>query len=887
MSTVIGCKQTKHVPDGRYLLKKNKIEQKGEKLDKYEVEDIIRLKPNYRSFGVKWQLMAFNLVDSAKVADKRIRKNEEIREKNRKRLKRQDLINSKRMDRAIAKEKAYYTQKIVSLKDTIEPSKFFREWYKYKIGRPPVVFDSLPYEKTVEQLNAYLRTKGYYKGIVAGEVEYKKNRKCIVTYTIYSGEPYRINKVYMVSENPLLYNRYTEFVEKEFRDTNERKLALRYYTDHPLQGEKFDRDVLNDYCYRVAKYMRNEALFGFSANHITILADTNQAELTVDIGLNFGDRYIKPINTDTLIRTKHVETYINKVYFHIADTIHYNGSFMGKMREMGYDSPFDGQFIRTIDTSYFAKVRDKETNVIDASRVAVFMHNGELAIRLKTLEAQNYLEQDAKYSEKDLERSYLSLLQLNLFDAVKTEIQELNSPDCADVHYYLVPSKKQSFGFEPRATTSNGFLGVAATVNYVNRNLFRGAEKLTMSLSGGFESQPPIFDETIDGQPIQTAARSFNTFEIGPSTSLDLPGLFPIRLRDFSKKLRPKTIISAAYNFQNRDDFVRGTFQLNYIWRFYAKKTMIFQSGLPGMSVIKFVNINKSEEFGTKLIQLNDLFLLNAYSNQFIWQDWKFTFEYNIKERENRKGDAQLYFKTSFDPAGNIFSLFKKYQDTIAGGQHAIAGVGYSEFIRLDNSLIVSKPLNKAQSLNFRFEVGFGIPYGNTETSMPYDYSFFGGGANDNRGWRARSLGPGSYKYYLDPDRTATQIGDMRLGASAEYRFEFNHVFKGALFVDAGNVWTTYEDINRVGGQISKDWYKEIAFSAGLGVRVDLEYFIVRVDLGIPLYDPSMPAGARFISDDRDNYYEAGKVAFGEEEYKKLLPVPFVPKLHFGIGYPF
>ena len=85
------------------------------------------------------------------------------------------------------------------------------------------------------------------------------------------------------------------------------------------------------------------------------------------------------------------------------------------------------------------------------------MHNGELAIRLKTLEAQNYLEQDAKYSEKDLERSYLSLLQLNLFDAVKTEIQELNSPECADVHYYLVPSKKQSFGFEPRATTSNGF----------------------------------------------------------------------------------------------------------------------------------------------------------------------------------------------------------------------------------------------------------------------------------------------------------------------------------------------------------------------------------------------------------------------------------------------
>jgi len=889
MSTVLGCKQTKYVPDGRYLLKKNKIEQKGEKLDKYEVEDIIRLKPNYRSFGVKWQLMAFTLIDSTKVADKRIRKNEQIREKNRNRLARQDRINSKRMDRAIAKDKAYYTQKIVSLKDTVEPQKFFREWYKYKIGRPPVVFDSLPYSKTIEQLNAYLRTKGYYHGEVTGEVKYKnkQKQKCIVTYTINSGQPYRINEVYMVSDNPLLYNRYTEFVDKHYRDTNERGLALRYYEGHPLQGEKFDRDVLDDYRYRVAKHMRNVALYGFSSNHITILADTNEADLTVNIGLNFGDRYIKPISTDTLIRTQHVETYINNVYFHIADTIHYKGSFVKKIREMGYDTPYDGQFLRTIDTTYFTKVRDKETNYIDASRVAIFMHNGELVIRPKTLEAQNYLEQDGMYSEKNLEKSYLSLLQLNLFDAVKTEIHEISSPGCVDVHYYLVPSKKQSFGFEPRATTSNGFLGVAATINYVNRNLFRGAEKLTMSLSGGFESQPPIFDETIDGQPIQTAARSFNTFEIGPSTSLDLPGLFPIRLRSFSKKLRPKTIISAAYNFQQRDDFIRGTFQLNYLWRFFSKKTMIFQSGLPGMSVIKFVNIHKSDAFGAKLTQLNDLFLLNAYSNQFIWQDWKFTFEYNIKERENRKGDAQLYFKTTFDPAGNIFSLFKKYQDTLIGGQHSIAGVGYSQFARLDNSLIVSKPVNNEQSLNFRFEMGAGIPYGNTETSMPYDYSFFGGGANDNRGWRARSLGPGSYQYYLDSNRTATQIGDMRLGASAEYRFEFNRVFKGALFVDAGNVWTTYEDKNRVGGQISKNWYKEIAVAAGFGVRVDLEYFIVRVDLGIPLYDPSLPEGSRFISDDRDNYYEAGKKAYGDDYYKQYLPLPFVPKLHFGIGYPF
>ncbi len=882
---IVACKQTKLVPEGRYLLKKNDIVQVGDKQDKYELQDIIRQQPNYRSFGVKWKLMAYNLIDSAAVADKRIRKNEKIREINRERLAKQDRINSRRMDKAIKKGQEYYTQKIISLKDTIEPSMFFREWYKYKIGRPPVIFDSLPFNKTIEQLGAYLRSKGYYHGAVNGFVKYKNNRKCVVTYALETGKPFRIDSVYMVGLNPLVEARYTEYVGSRYHDDTIRGVKARVFENHPLQGEHFDKDLLDKHRYKVAKYMRNEALYGFSTSHITFLADTNEKDLTVSIGVSFADRFVKPISKDTLIRTPHIETYINNVYFHLADTTNFEGSFLDTVQALGL-SPYDGQFLRTLDTTFFTSVRDKETNAIDISRVAVFMHNGKLMVRPKILEAQNYLELDGLYSEKNLEKSYLSLLQLNLFDAVKTQLKEHETPGCVDVHYYLVPSKKQSFGFQPKATNSNGFLGVSATLNYVNRNVFRGAEKLTMSVSGGFESQPPVFDKTVDGEKIKTAARSFNTFEVSPSTTLDLPGLFPLRLRSFSKKLRPKTVIQTAYDFQRRTDFTRGTFQMNYLWRFYAKKTMIFQSGLPLMSVIKFVNIHKTDPFAAKLDSLNDLFLLNAYSNQFVWQDWKLSFEYNIKERENRKGNSQLYFSTTFDPAGNLFSLFRKYQDTMPNGQYAIKGIGYAQFARLDNELIFSKPLGKEMSLNFHFLAGMGLPYGNTKTSMPYDYSFFAGGANDNRGWRARSLGPGSYKYYLDVNRTATQIGDIRLGASAEYRFEFNKVFEGALFVDAGNIWTLRDDGYRPGGQISSNWYKEIAVAGGFGVRVDLEYFIVRVDLGIPLYDPSMPQGSRFITDDKDNYYDLGKAVLGAD-YEDLLPLPFIPKFHFGIGYPF
>ncbi|MDX2362705.1 MAG: BamA/TamA family outer membrane protein [Crocinitomicaceae bacterium] len=870
---VAACGQTKFVPEGEYLLKKNDIIQSGDHLDKNELRDILRQPENYKSFGIKWKLMAFNRVDSIKVADKRYELNERIRIKNRNRLARQDRVNSGRMDRAIKKGQTHYTQKIVSLKDTVTPNMFFREWYKYKIGRPPVVFDSIPYNKTIEQFSAYLRSKGYYYGNVTGFVDYKDNGKCVVTYHLETGPLYTIDSVYIIADNPLVVDNYQELLKRK--------------DEHPLEGKPFDTELLDDHRDDVATHMRNASLYGFSSNHITFIVDTNKRDMTVELGVKFGDRYIKSVQyNDSIIRVPHQMTYVNGVYFHIADSIHYEGDFQKKLDELGL-SLFDGQFMTTIDTTMYTHVKHKKTDELDISRMAVFMHNGRLMIRPKILEAQNYLEMDELYAEKYLENTYLSLLQLDLFSAVKAELQEVEGTGCVDAHYYLVPSKKQSFSFEPRGTNSNGFLGVAATINYVNRNLFRGAEKLTLSLSGGFESQPPIFDETIDGEKIKTAARSFNTFEFGPSLSLDLPGLFPLRMTNLYKKLRPKTIISTAYNFQRRDDFTRGTFQLNYMWRFHHKKTMIFHSGLPIASVIKFVNIDKSDEFTTKLDALNDRFLLNAYSNQFIWQDWEFTFEYNIKDKEHRKGNSQLYFRSSFEPAGNFLSLFSKTQSVDSlSGQRTILGVPYAQFVRLDNELIFSKPLGRDLSLNFRFEAGAGVPYGNTTTSLPYDYSFFAGGANDNRGWRARSLGPGSYKYYLDTNRTATQIGDLRLGASVEFRFAFNSLFKGAFFVDAGNVWTMNVDTNRVGGNISSNWYKEIALAAGVGIRLDLGYFIVRVDLGLPLYNPALPDGSKWIFEPRDAYYSEGEAKFGAN-YEDYLPLPFVPKFHFGIGYPF
>jgi outer membrane protein assembly factor BamA len=189
---------------------------------------------------------------------------------------------------------------------------------------------------------------------------------------------------------------------------------------------------------------------------------------------------------------------------------------------------------------------------------------------------------------------------------------------------------------------------------------------------------------------------------------------------------------------------------------------------------------------------------------------------------------------------------------------------------------------------------GAGISYRNSKTSMPYDYSFFGGGSNDNRGWRARALGPGAYKYHLDTNRLATQIGDIRFGGALEYRFDMGSTFKGAIFTDFGNIWTYREDASRMGSQFTwQTFVPQIAISAGLGLRMDLDFFILRLDVGFPVYDPAFADGARWVFQDfknRETYYQEGMQHFNMslDQVKQIMPKPFLPNyLNFGIGYPF
>lgn len=895
------CRMAKNVPPGNYLLRSTTIALDNPlttKLDRYELAQVLRQQPNARFFGAPWKLWLYNAIDSSAVADKKAKKYLHFEQKLSHKRAKVRMVNARRNQRAIHKNKPDYRFK--SLPDSTFKQAIWAEKLKYKYGQKPVVFDTLLHRKNEDQLARYLVKKGYYYGSVRSEVNYNPNKQSVqAIYHINEGPQYMIDSVSYTGAR-LLRDLHQKLIKKEYLPLGE----------HPLIGQPFDLDYLSTYREKVAKFMRDESVYKFNSSSIQFQADTNRTTMTVHLVVKFEDRLVPAAqNPDSLVRVPYRETKINRVYFHLADTLQVAGNFANELAKAGlnnYDS-LQPQYVRTQEQLIYNELLYSKKQALDLKvpygtksnwRSMTLKYNGSYPwINADVLEMQNYLEQGNTYKEYYLDRSYRSLVQLGVFTSVKPYIEEVPGTNQLNVHYYLEPAKKQSWAFDPRFTSSFGLLGAAASLNYTNKNLFGGAERLTFSLGGGFESQPPVFDANSESQLV-TAGRTFNTFEIGPSLKIDLPGLFPTPVNLLGKRQKPRTVISTAMNFEKRNIFDRRVFQLNYTWRFLVGKTQVFQMGLPGASVIKYVNIQKSAAFEAQLNQINDLFLFNTYSNQFIWQDFKFAYEYSNKDKDDKPGkkrhyNGTLYFNSTLDAAGNVLYAFRARQDTL-NGQYLLGKQPYSQFVRLDNQLNASKRMANKSTLHLRLHAGAGISYGNSQTAMPYDYSFFGGGSNDNRGWRARALGPGAYKYHLDTSRLATQIGDIRFGGALEYRFDLGSTFKGAIFTDFGNIWTYREDASRLGSQFNwQTFIPQLAISSGVGLRMDLDFFILRLDIGFPIFDPAFADGARWVFQDfktRETYYQEGMQHFNMtlDQVKEIMPRPFLPNyLNFGIGYPF
>lgn len=467
-------------------------------------------------------------------------------------------------------------------------------------------------------------------------------------------------------------------------------------------------------------------------------------------------------------------------------------------------------------------------------------------VNRKFLQELNLLRTGDLYSQKSVKTTYDRFCSIPVFNTVNMNMVEADS-STVDCNIFISPSKLQSVKFNFEASyNSNSFFGIAPSIMYGHKNIFGSGEIFNIGVKGDFQFKP------------KDPAKST---EFAVTTSLRFPRFLLLPGRLFRNEI-PSTDVSFTYNFQNRPEYTRNMFSLNYGYNWRANRNLYFQISPLRASVVRLFNI--SEEFQRSL---KDPYMKNAYSNHFDLGGSASL--YYTTDPSTRPEHSYFYLRFQNNFAGNLLSLFNPVIKTNKDGEHTIWDIPYSQYVRSELSLVETLRFGADDRLSLagRILVGMGFAYGNSKT-LPFEQLFYSGGANSLRGWQARSVGPGGAP--IDTTfKIFSQSGDMRLEANLEFRFPLFWKFEGALFADAGNVWLMKKnDMDPMPDDRSvfgKDFLKSTAFSWGPGLRMDFGLLLVRLDLGLKEYDPVTME------------WKAPGDWFRKDGFS----------LHFGIGYPF
>lgn len=491
-------------------------------------------------------------------------------------------------------------------------------------------------------------------------------------------------------------------------------------------------------------------------------------------------------------------------------------------------------------------IKYKDFTIIDSAKT----------FRPRVFDRALYFKKGDFYNRSDHNLSLNRFVNLGTFNFVKNEFKASDTiKNALDAYYYLTLLPKKFIRVEVLGkTNSASYTGSEININWNNRNLLRGAELFSVSIFGGADFQ-------ISGQN-----KGNNIYKVGGEASLTWPRLItPFNFQGSSEYV-PRTKATLGYEFQNRINLYalnsfRGSF--GYLWKENVRK----EHQLDVLEV-NYVSPNHVTPYYQEQAD-KDPALSKVLEKQLIFGP---TYSYTYTNTMQRRKKNTFYFNGELDLAGNITGLATganiKKQDTIK-----IFDVPFSQYVKVKTDFRHYLKLGRNRQLASRLILGVGLPYGNS-SSLPSIKQFVVGGTNSIRAFRARSIGPGRY---VDTDTTTTflpdQSGDLKLEFNTEYRAKLFSIVKGALFVDAGNVWLLNADPNKPGAEISKNFMKELAVGAGLGLRFDISFLVLRTDLAFPLRIPYLPDGHRWVIDD---------INFGSGSWRKDNLV-----LNIAIGYPF
>ena len=780
--TIVSCSVTRDLPEGTYLLSSVRFEEDKSvprdrriTVDKDGLDTYVRQSPNKKIFGLDFYVWVYEHANPEK----------------------HDWWNN----------------------------------FKRKIGEEPVLLDSALTVKSVQNLETYLQTRGYFSSDVECKVDtIAKRRRVKMTYKIEQGLPTRIDSL-----------------SYDFRDSSLRSVILADTAASLLnRGDILDISRLDDERNRIAAWLNNRGYFDFTANNISYDVDTTERGL---------DAAVTMIVRPTLVgyNERGGQIYENNAVYRLRN-INIYPTYDPMLRST---SGFKADAV--IDTTYYNGLTIiRDLNTTPQLRNAVLRRTVPLY--------PNYI-----YNASQISRTNKELMSMGFFSNSKVAFDRVNQRDSyltfigeeaqkntlvdsreryLDCNIYVTPALKQSMKVEVEASTTSTFYGLAATLGYSNTNAFRGAEAFDISARFGFEF---MYARDVQKRSAQ---------ELGLTLGLSFPRfLSPFWNKPGMKISHPRTRLELAFDYQNRPYYCRNIFTTRwaYSWQQGARSSLVIRP-----VDINWIDVKSVDE--AFLSDIDNQYLRTSFESQ-LTAGLSASWVYNT-QRSNFDQNVTVV-RANLETAGNLLQgLEKLFSHPAEGkGYYEIFGIRYSQYVRADLSASHKIDLGHKMALAGRLFGGVGVTYGNSMgRSIPFDRMFYCGGANSMRGWVPRTLGPGN-KLEVHDNTYPAQVGDVRLEANLEFRFPIWWIFNAAVFVDAGNVWylRDTEDNNPEEVFHFDNFYRQLGLNTGVGLRIDVTFIVLRLDLGIQLHNPGRPVGERWIH----NF-----------KWKNMA-------LNFGVGYPF
>jgi hypothetical protein len=825
ITTLYSCDAVKKVNEDQLLLTKNKVIVDGQEINDSGVYSQILQEPNARLLGVPLALHFFNLAsdktDSVYYAQL-------YRTPERKRR----LIN-------------IYSQKQVD--EIVNYKVGFNNWIRNN-GEAPVIIRNDRAERSRARIEEYYKSFGWFNAKARYEIvkDTIKNKRASVVYTVNRQRPYKVDSIIRRIDSPV--------VDSIFKQTEHRSQVR--------SGVQFSRNDFANERDRVTILMRNSGLYHFNQEYISFIADTVKTGYKVNVEYLIGNRNVqvgdstvqKPFQVHNISRVNIITDYTyenrNKPF---QDSLEYNGYRLYSYGKMNY----------------------RPKSITDA----VFIEPGSIF----------------KDTDRALTYNHVSELRVFRYPNINYQLDPVDTTQTSLITTILLsPRKKYGLGFDLDVSTSNiQEFGVGFSSSFIIRNVFRGAEILEISGRGSLGSSKDVADRD---------SRFFNISEVGGDIKLGFPRiLFPINTENIIPKyMSPYTNVSIGASSQQNIGLDKQT--TNLIWNYKWNPTRMHTYRLDLINVQYVRNMNTNNYFNVyqnSFNRLNEIALGSITNNSYFNLDENnnrvdliipegtsgFLSDFNnnqvggltadegliirnIAQQQERLTENNLIFASNitwirdsrksifdnqfsrirlkFEVAGNVLAgissiigLEKNQNDN-----YEVFGVNFSQYSKLDVEYVRYWEVNRRTHVAMRLFGGIAVPYGNSN-SIPFTRSYFAGGPNDNRGWLPFRLGPG-----------ASDTGDefneanLKLAANLEYRFTILGSFKGALFVDVGNIWNVLDNVTDEKSTFeSLDDLKNIAVGSGFGLRYDFGFFVLRGDLGFKTYNPARPEGSRWFKE--------------------------------------